>query len=139
MSNIEQTSHVSRFCKSLLESIPEVEKRTIKKKLDIFFSDDIYDVIFEGYIKPDDYIKLVVRPIRNAMKFVKNEFTGNISSDCQQQFVLTELITLVNMLLEESNIIHFIKQNVLTCAQLLLYNFKRRAKYLTRPRIVHSL
>ena len=29
--NIEQTSHVSRFCESLLESIPEVEKRTIKK------------------------------------------------------------------------------------------------------------
>ena len=106
MSNIEQTSHVSRFCKSLHESIPEVEKRTIKKKLCIFFSDDIGDVIFEEYIKPDDYIKLVnriVRPIRNAMKSVKNEFTGNISSDCQQQSVPTEIITLVNMLLEGSN------------------------------------
>ena len=34
--NIEQTSHVSRFCESLLESIPEVEKRTIKK-IYIFF------------------------------------------------------------------------------------------------------
>ena len=36
--NIEQTSHISRFCESLLESITEVEKRTIKKKaLYIFF------------------------------------------------------------------------------------------------------
>ena len=35
--NIEQTSHVSRFCESLLESIPEVEKRTIKKTLYFFF------------------------------------------------------------------------------------------------------
>ena len=80
--SIEQTSHVPRFCESLLESIPEVEKRTIKKtKFYIFFSDDIGDVVFEEYIKPDDYIKLVnrvVRPIRNIMKSVKNEFTGNI-------------------------------------------------------------
>ena len=80
-----QTSHVSRFCESLLKSTPEVEKRTIKTTLYTFF-DDIDDVIFEEYIKPDDYIKLVnraVRPIRNAMKSVENEFTGNISSDCQ--------------------------------------------------------
>ena len=35
--NIEQTSHVSRFCESLLESIPEVEKRTIKKNFIYFF------------------------------------------------------------------------------------------------------
>ena len=133
--NIEQTSHVSRFCKSLLESIPEVEKRTIKKTLYIF-SDDIGDVIFEEYIKSDDYIKLVnrlVRPIRNAMKSVKNEFTGNISSHCQQQSVPTKLITLANMLLEGSTVTHFTNQNVLTCAQLLLYSFKPRTKYLRRP------
>ena len=43
------------------------------------------------------------------MKSVKNEFTGNISSDCQQQSVPTELITLVNMLLEGSNVTHFYK------------------------------
>ena len=67
------------------------------------------------------------------MKSVKNDFTGNISSDCQQQSVPTELITLVNMLLEGSNVTHFTNQNVLTCAQLLLYNFKPRTKYLTRP------
>ena len=35
--NIEKTSHVSIFCESLLESIPEVEKRTIKKNLIYFF------------------------------------------------------------------------------------------------------
>ena len=67
------------------------------------------------------------------MKPVKNEFTGNISSDCQQQFVPTELITLVNMFLEGSNVTQFTNLNVLTCAQLLLYNFKLRTKYLTRP------
>ena len=37
------------------------------------------------------------------------------------------------MLLEGSNVTHFSNQNVLTCAQLLLYNFKPRTKYLTRP------
>ena len=67
------------------------------------------------------------------MKSVKNEFTGNISSDCQQQSVPTKLITLVNMFLEGSNVTHFTNQNVLTCAQLLLYNFKPRTKYLARP------
>ena len=67
------------------------------------------------------------------MKFVNNEFTGNMSSDCQQHSVPTELITLVNMLLEGSNVTHFTNQNMLTCAQLLLYNFKPRTKYLTRP------
>ena len=78
-----------------------------KPKLYIFISDDIVDVIFEEYIKPDDYIKLVKRAIRsigNAMTSVKNEFTGNISSDSQQQSVLTDLLTLVNMLLEGSNV-----------------------------------
>ena len=67
------------------------------------------------------------------MKPVENELTGNMSSDCQQQPVPTELITLVNMLLEGSNVTHFTNQNVLTCAQLLLYNFKPRTKYLTKP------
>ena len=67
------------------------------------------------------------------MKSVKNEFTGNISSDCQQQSVPKELVTLVNMLLEGSNVTHFTNQNVLTFAQLLLYNFKPRTNYLTRP------
>ena len=37
------------------------------------------------------------------------------------------------MLLEGRNVTHFTNQNVLTCAQLLLYNFKPRTKYLTRP------
>ena len=49
------------------------------------------------------------------MRSVKNDFTGNISSDCQQQSVPTELITLVNMLLEGNNVTHFTNQNVLTC------------------------
>ena len=35
--NIQQTNHVSRFCESLLESVPKVEKRTITKTLYIFF------------------------------------------------------------------------------------------------------
>ena len=35
--NIEQTSHVSSFYESLLESIPEVEKRTIKTNFIYFF------------------------------------------------------------------------------------------------------
>ena len=55
------------------------------------------------------------------MKSVKNEFNGNISSDCQQQSVPTAVITLVNMLLEGSNLTHFTNQNVLTCAQLFCY------------------
>ena len=37
------------------------------------------------------------------------------------------------MLLEGSNVTHSTNQNVLTCAQLLLYNFIPRTKYLTRP------
>ena len=37
------------------------------------------------------------------------------------------------MLPEGSNVAHFTNQNVLTCAQLLLYNFKPRTKYLARP------
>ena len=37
------------------------------------------------------------------------------------------------MLLEESNVTHFTNQNVLTCEQLLLCNFKPTTKYLTRP------
>ena len=49
------------------------------------------------------------------MKSVKKDFTGNISSDCQQQSVPTELITLVNMLLEGNNVTHFTNKNVLTC------------------------
>ena len=37
------------------------------------------------------------------------------------------------MLPEGSNVTHFRNQNVLTCAQLLLYNFKPRTKCLARP------
>ena len=37
------------------------------------------------------------------------------------------------MFLEGSNVTHFTNQNVLTCAKLLLYNFKPRTKYLKRP------
>ena len=35
-NNIEHTSDVSRFCESLLESIPEVQKPTIKKNFTYF-------------------------------------------------------------------------------------------------------
>ena len=61
--NIEQASHVSTFCESLLESIPEVEKRTIKKSIIYFFLTIFRDVIFEEYIKTDDYIKLMNRVV----------------------------------------------------------------------------
>ena len=53
--------------------------------------------------------------------------------------VLSELITLVNILREGSNVTHFTNQNVLTCAQLLLYNFKPRTKFLTRPTENHEV
>ena len=59
------------------------------------------------------------------MRSVKNDFTGNISSDCQQQSVPTELITLINMLLEGSNATHFTNQNVLTCHSFCYITLKQ--------------
>ena len=57
--NIIQTSHVSRFCDLLLDSIPAAKKRTINNKLFIIFSDDVEAVLSDDFIKPEDFVKLV--------------------------------------------------------------------------------
>ena len=55
--NIIQTSHVSRFFDLVLDSIPEVEKRTVNNKLFIIFSDD-------EFIEPENFVKLVNKVVK---------------------------------------------------------------------------
>ena len=125
--NIEQTSHVSRFAENLLDSIPEVEKRVVNKKNVIFFSKDVDDFLFDEYMEPNDFIKTMNRialPIRKAMKNIKNEFSGDFNSNCQRESVPTELLTLISMLIEGTNVSMTTSQSVLTCAQIIMYNFR---------------
>ena len=113
--NIIQTSHVSRLCDLLLDSITDLEKRTINNKLLIIFFDDLEDVLFDEFIDLEDFVKLVdkvVNPIRKAMENINNKFSGNLVQNCQQNSIPTELITFVSMLIEGNNISNYTSQNI---------------------------
>ena len=55
------------------------------------------NVLFDEYIEPEDFVKLInkaVKPIRKAIKNINNKFSWSLVQNYQQKFMTTELITL---------------------------------------------
>lgn len=82
-------------------------------------------------IEPEDIVKLVdkvVKLIRKAMKNINDQFSGGLAQNWQQKSIPTEPITLVSMLIEGNNVNNYTSQNILTCTQILVYNFILKTK-----------
>ena len=81
--------------------------------------------------EPDLFIKLlnkVVRPIRKAMILQKNDFNGTFSANCQHNSVPKELLALITMLIDGTNINAKISQSSLSCAHTIMSNFNPNRK-----------
>ena len=127
INGIEYSKHTSRFANKLVSNIPDLEIRTINNKLSVFFKDSL-DVLSEA-LEPDSYLRSinkVVKPLRKIMSEWKNEFNGTFESDCQEKSVPVQLLTLISQLLDGNNLSDKrYSQGTLTCAQILMYNFKK--------------
>ena len=62
------------------------------------------------------------------MMDVNNKFDGTFSTHCQEESVPMQLISLVSMLIDGSGISKDVSQHALTCAQLIMYNFRTTKK-----------
>ena len=132
--NIEYTSHVSRFAERLISAIPALEKRIIKRKVVVIFSDFLNNILPE-LLSPNSFVKSVMKivsPIRNDMKTVQNNFIGNSSQTCQQGSLPIRLLTLISMLVDGADVNEKgFSQFTLTVAQLIMYNFRLKSRNIT--------
>ena len=128
--NIECTSHVSRFTERLISVIPQLEKRIVKKKAVVVFSDSLNNILPEVLI-PNTFMKPVMKtvsPIRNDMRTVLNNFVGSFPQSCQQGSLPIRLLTLISVLVDGTDLNDKgFSQSALAVAQLIMYNFKLKS------------
>ena len=128
---IEYTPHVTHFTSKLLSALPDLEKRLINNKVTLLMKEDIDANLQDEVSEPDFFIKLlnkVVRPIRKAMILQKNDFNGTFSANCQHNSMPEELLALITMLIDGTNINAKISQSSLSCAQTIISNFNPNRK-----------
>ena len=124
--SIEYTPHVTHFTSKLLSALPDLKKRLINNKVTLLMKEDIDANLQDDVSEPDFFIKLlnkVVRPIRKAMILQKNDFNGTFSANCHHNSVPKELLALITMLIDGTNINAKISQSSLSCAQTIMSNF----------------
>ena len=91
---------MSRFADKLISRIPELEKRTIKKKLFFIFTDRVDEYVFNQILEPDSFlhsINKVVNPIRKVVSGWKHDFNGEFTQGCQKKSVPIQFLTLIIM------------------------------------------
>ena len=105
--NIQITRHVTRFADKLLTQVEHLEKRAIGRKVSIFFMDTFDSILFDRVVEPDNFMKSmrdIVQPIRNVMSFTQNTFNGEFTSDSQMNSLPIQLLSLISMLIDGTNI-----------------------------------
>ena len=117
-----------------ISAIPALEKRIIKRKVVVIFSDSLNNILPE-VLAPNTFVKSVMKivsPIRNDMKTVQNNFIGNFSQSCQQDSSPIRLLTLISMLVDGADVNEKgFSQFTLTVAQLIMYNFRLKSRNIT--------
>ena len=130
--NIQITSHVTRFADKLLTQMKHLEKRAIGRKVSLFFKDTFDSILFDRVVEPDNFMKSmrdIVQPIRNVMSLTKNTFNGEFTSDSQINSVPIQLLSLISMLIDGTNISNKgFSQASLTASQIVVYNFRKCGK-----------
>ena len=127
--NIQVVSHITRFTDKLVAQIEYLEKRTIGRKVSLYFKAAFDTVLLDKAIEPDIFmrsIRHVVQPIRNAMSLTENSFQGTFAEDSQIDSVPIQLLTLVSMLIDGTNFANKgFSQPALSASQIIMYNFRK--------------
>ena len=71
-----------------------------------------------------EQLNKIVVPIRKAISRQQNNFTGKFSMDCQKNSVSKELFSVISMLVDGTDHTSKLSQATLTCAQLIVSNYK---------------
>ena len=121
---------MSRFTERLISVIPQLEKRIVKKKAVVVFSDSLNNILPEVLI-PNTFMKSVMKtvsPIQNDMRTVQNNFVGSFPQSCQQGSLPIRLLTLISVLVDGTDVNDKgFSQSALAVAQLIMYNFKLKS------------
>ena len=75
------------------------------------------------------------------MREWKNEFNGVFESDCQENSVPVQLLTTISMLIDNNDLTgQRFSQGALTCAQIIMYNFKKvyHKQYRETPIVLYN-
>ena len=113
----------THFTNELLVAIPKLEKRLVGSKVTLFLRSDLDESLLEELMNVK-LLNKVIKPIRKAMLFYQNSFDGTFKPNCQENFVPIELLTLVNMTVEGTNIDAKITQSSHSCAKMMLSDNK---------------
>ena len=122
---IQYESHTSRFATILVSNNDDLEKCNIGSKITICFT-ACADTIFKNMMDPGAIIRFmrdVARPSRKLMVGKKNSFNGTFDIICQLKSIFIQLLTLVNMLIDEPACTT-VSQASLSIAQPIFSNFK---------------
>ena len=124
--NIHEASHFTRFCERLLSNIDNLQSINIDGKLSVTFTKTIEGVVKDHVQSPYSFlssVRKVVIPIRKQMFEINNTFTGQYNDNSQVDSVPKQLLLLMSMLI---NVIEPERQqDVLSCAQLVVFNSKK--------------
>ena len=123
---IQYESHTSGFAFILVSNNDDLEKCNIGSKITICFT-ACADTIFKDMMDPGAIIRFmrdVFRPSCKLMVGKKNSFNDTFDIDCQLKSILIQLLTLVNMLIDDPTCTT-VSQASLSIAQPIFSNFKR--------------
>ena len=85
------------------------------------------DNLVKEVMNPNSFVEQmhkIVIPLPKAMSRQQNSFTGKFSTDCQKNSVPKELLSLISMLSDGTDHTSKLSQATLTCAQLVVSNYK---------------
>ena len=71
-----------------------------------------------------EQLNKIVIPIRKGISRQQDIFTGKLSTDCQKNSVPKELLSLISMIIDGTDHTSKLSQATLTCAQLIVSNYK---------------
>ena len=97
----------------------------------LILSSNVDDNLLEEVMNAGYFVKLldkVIKLIRKVVSLQQNIFDGTFSSNCQVNSVPKELLTLVNMLIEGTNINAKVTQPTFSTAQIIMFNFNPNKK-----------
>ena len=101
---IQYESHISQFASLLISNNDDLEKRNIGSDITICFT-ACTDTIFEDMMDSGTIIRSmrdVVRLLRKLMAEKKNSFNNAFDIDCRLKSIPIQLMTLVNVFIDDS-------------------------------------
>ena len=110
--------------------LPTKNKREVANRLVIYLKSTVTTFLSDNVFETNTFLKSLAIPIRRSMESVENQFDGCFESNCQVNSVPVQLLTLISLLLDEFSVDNKgYSQPTLTCAQLIMSNFRKNSRH----------